>query len=92
MSCWKAQAGRAAGESLAALVEHARRMRSLMGFVPRRYDPTIIEGLALTGALDPDLDGAERDAAVAKAAAWMDGQDVEANWTRPRSRRRWLSF
>ncbi|MEQ1539470.1 MAG: DNA topoisomerase (ATP-hydrolyzing) subunit B [Sphingorhabdus sp.] len=77
----ESKAGSRSGESLAALVEHSRRMRSLMGYVPRRFDPTIIEGLALNGALGPDLDGAERDAAVAKAAAWMDGQDVEANWT-----------
>ena len=77
----ESKAGSRSGDSLTALVEHARRMRSLMGYVPRRFDPTIIEGLALNGALGPDLDGAERDAAVAKAAAWMDGQDVEANWT-----------
>jgi DNA gyrase subunit B len=77
----ESKAGSRSGEGLTALVEHSRRMRSLMGYVPRRFDPTIIEGLALNGALGPDLDGAERDAAVAKAAAWMDGQDVEANWT-----------
>ena len=73
--------GSRSGDSLTALVEHSRRMRSLMGYVPRRFDPTIIEGLALNGALGPDLDGADREAAVAKAAAWMDGQDVEANWS-----------
>ena len=32
---------------LASLVEHAMRLRSLMGFVPRRYDPAVIEALAL---------------------------------------------
>jgi DNA gyrase subunit B len=69
------------GDSLAALVEHARRMRGLMAYVPRRYDPAIIEALALNGALAPDLEGAAREAAVAKAAAWMDGQDVETRWT-----------
>ena len=36
-----------------ALVDHARRMRTLMRYVPRRYDPAIIEALAMTGALDP---------------------------------------
>ncbi len=77
----ESKTGSLSGDSLTALVEHSRRMRSLMGYVPRRFDPTIIEGLALNGALGPDLDGAEREAAVAKAAAWMDGQDVEANWT-----------
>jgi DNA gyrase subunit B len=77
----ESKAGSRSGDSLTALVEHSRRMRSLMGYVPRRFDPTIIEGLALNGALGPDLDGADREAAVAKAATWMDGQDVEANWT-----------
>jgi DNA gyrase subunit B len=69
------------GDDLAALVDHARRMRGLMAYVPRRYDPAIIEGLALNGALAPDLEGAAREAAVAKAGAWMDGQDSETRWT-----------
>jgi DNA gyrase subunit B len=43
------------GEDLRSLAEHARRVRALMRYVPRRYDPAIIEGLALTGALDPEL-------------------------------------
>jgi DNA gyrase subunit B len=68
-----------AGADLGSLVEHARRMRSLMAFVPRRYDPTIVEAMALTGALDPDA--TDRSAAVAKAAAWMGAQDVEGKWT-----------
>jgi DNA gyrase subunit B len=68
-----------AGADLGALVDHARRMRSLMAFVPRRYDPTIVEAMALTGALDPDA--TDRTAAVAKAAAWMAAQDVEGKWS-----------
>ncbi len=71
--------GARAGNDLAALVEHARRMRSLMAFVPRRYDPTIVEAMALTGALDPDA--TDRTSAVAKAAAWMGAQDVEGKWS-----------
>ncbi len=71
--------GQRAGADLGSLVEHARRMRSLMAFVPRRYDPTIIEAMALTNALDPDA--SDRNAAVAKAAAWMGAQDVEGKWT-----------
>jgi DNA gyrase subunit B len=70
--------GTRAGADLGALVDHARRMRSLMAFVPRRYDPTIVEAMALTGALDPDA--ADRSAAVARAAAWMGAQDVEGKW------------
>jgi DNA gyrase subunit B len=65
---------------LAALVEHARRMRSLMAYIPRRYDGTIVEAMALTGALNPDLDGGDRAAAVAKAASWMQAQDNEGKW------------
>jgi len=71
--------GQRAGADLGALVDHARRMRSLMAFVPRRYDPTIVEAIALTGALNPDA--TDRTAAVAKAAAWMAAQDVEGKWS-----------
>ena len=71
--------GQRAGADLGALVDHARRMRSLMAFVPRRYDPTIVEAMALTGALDPEA--TDRTAAVAKAAAWMATQDVEGKWS-----------
>jgi DNA gyrase subunit B len=73
--------GQRSGNDLASLVDHAQRMRSLMAYVPRRYNAAIVEALALTGALAPDLEGAAREAAVAKAAAWMDGQDAENNWT-----------
>ena len=71
--------GQRAGADLGSLVDHARRMRSLMAFVPRRYDPTIVEAMALTGALDPEA--TDRVAAVAKAAAWMGAQDVEGKWS-----------
>ncbi|MES2782269.1 MAG: DNA topoisomerase (ATP-hydrolyzing) subunit B [Pseudomonadota bacterium] len=71
--------GQRAGADLGALVDHARRMRSLMAFVPRRYDPTIVEAMALTGAFDPEA--TDRAAAVAKAAAWMGAQDVEGKWS-----------
>ena len=71
--------GARAGADLGALVDHARRMRSLMAFVPRRYDPTIVEAMALTNALDPDA--TDRSSSVAKAAAWMGAQDAEGKWT-----------
>ena len=73
--------GARGGAELAGLVEHARRMRSLMGFVPRRYDPAIVEALALAGVLDPELDRAGRVTALAKAATWLDVGDREAKWT-----------
>jgi len=73
--------GARAGEDLRTLVDHARRMRALMRFVPRRYDPVIIEALALTGALAPDGDDAAHRTAVAKIATWMGRIDPEAKWS-----------
>jgi DNA gyrase subunit B len=52
-----------------------------MGFVPRRYDPAIVEALALAGVLDPDLDRPAREAALAKAATWLDVGERDAKWT-----------
>jgi len=69
------------GTDLRTLVDHARRMRALMRYVPRRYDTAIIEGLALMGALDPELAGEARGVAIAKAAAWLGRADPEARWT-----------
>jgi DNA gyrase subunit B len=71
--------GQRAGADLGSLIDHARRMKSLMAFVPRRYDPAIVEAMALTGALDPDM--TDRAGAAAKAAAWMDAQDAEGSWS-----------
>ncbi len=73
--------GARSGNDLAALVEHARRMRSLMTYVPRRYDSAIIEAMALTGALNPDHAASDRSAAVGKAALWMQAQDSEGKWS-----------
>ncbi len=73
--------GARGGTELAALVQHALRMRSLMGFVPRRYDPAVIEALAMAGLFDPELDRAGRQAALAKASTWLDLGDREAKWT-----------
>jgi DNA gyrase subunit B len=69
------------GPDLMQLVEHARRMRALMRYVPRKYDPTIIEAFALMGALDPDLRDDQRQQAAALAASWLDRADPEAKWT-----------
>jgi DNA gyrase subunit B len=73
--------GARGGAELQALVEHAMRLRSLMGFVPRRYDPAIVEALAMAGLLDPDIDRAGREAALVKAALWLDAGDREARWS-----------
>lgn len=73
--------GARSGEDLRSLIEHGRRMRSLMAYVPRRYDSTIVEGMALTGALNPNHGRPERQAAVDAAAAWMDAVDEEGRWS-----------
>jgi DNA gyrase subunit B len=73
--------GARSGSDLRALVDHSRRMRALMRYVPRRYDPTIIEGLALVGALDPALDGNSRESVIALAAQWLDRADPEGRWS-----------
>jgi DNA gyrase subunit B len=66
---------------LRALIDHALRLRSLMGFVPRRYDPAIVEALALAGALAPDLSREARSAALTRAARRLDMSDPEARWS-----------
>ncbi|MBS0478055.1 MAG: DNA topoisomerase (ATP-hydrolyzing) subunit B [Proteobacteria bacterium] len=73
--------GIGSGEPLFKLVEHARRMRTLMRFVPRRYDPVIIETLALGGALDPAISGGERASRLAEVTRRLDQGDPEARWT-----------
>ncbi|MEY2943400.1 MAG: topoisomerase (ATP-hydrolyzing) subunit [Pseudomonadota bacterium] len=73
--------GTRAGAELQSLVEHAMRLRALMGFVPRRYNPAIVEALAMAGVLDPDQDTATRTTALARAAAWLDLGERDAKWT-----------
>jgi DNA gyrase subunit B len=73
--------GTRSGEDLRSLGEHARRMRALMAYVPRRYDPCIIEALALTAALDPALEQGGRADALAGTAAWLNDGDPEGQWT-----------
>jgi DNA gyrase subunit B len=69
------------GDDLRALAGHARRMRALMAYVPRRYDPCLIEALALTGALDPKLEEGGRPEAIARTAAWLNAGDEEGQWS-----------
>ena len=69
------------GDDLRALADHARRVRSLMRYVPRRYDPGLIEALALNGALDPALPPARRGEAIARAAAFLQASDDSSAWT-----------
>jgi DNA gyrase subunit B len=74
-------AGPRSGDDLRALAEHGRRVRVLMTYVPRRYDPAIIEGLALTGALDPNLGPAQRSGALGLTQEWLNAVDEEGQWT-----------
>ncbi|RXR28773.1 DNA topoisomerase (ATP-hydrolyzing) subunit B [Sphingobium fluviale] len=69
------------GADLRSLIDHARRMRTVMRYVPRRYDARIIEALALNGALDVELSEAARTVALADAVRWMDTHDAEGAWT-----------
>ncbi|WP_425229002.1 DNA topoisomerase (ATP-hydrolyzing) subunit B [Sphingomonas sp.] len=73
--------GARSGADLRDLVEHARRMRTLMRYAPRRYDPVIVEGLALGGALDPELDRAGRDARVTAVAQRLEAVDDNGRWS-----------
>ena len=73
--------GQRSGADLRTLVDHARRMRTLMRYVPRRYDPAIVEALALAGALSPELDRAGRSSAIATVVSWLDASDLEARWS-----------
>ena len=60
--------GARSGEDLRSLIDHARKVRSLMRYVPRRYAPELVEALALAGALAPELDAAGKADAAARAA------------------------
>jgi DNA gyrase subunit B len=69
------------GADLAQLADHARRVRSLMRYVPRRYDAALIEALALAGALDPALRPDQRALAVELAATFLQAGDADSTWT-----------
>ncbi len=68
------------GEDLRQLIDHARRMKTVMRYVPRRYDARIIEALALNGALAPDLSPQARAAQLAETIRWLNAYDAEGNW------------
>ncbi|WP_265587524.1 DNA topoisomerase (ATP-hydrolyzing) subunit B [Sphingomicrobium arenosum] len=73
--------GSRSGADLRALVEHARRMRTVLGYAPRKYDPAIIETLALAGVLEPGIDAKAFDAAVERAVGRLQAGDLEAAWS-----------
>lgn len=69
------------GADLKALVDHARRIRTLLKYAPKKYDPALLEALALAGALDPELGTSGRQAAIEKVAAWLQQGDAEGKWS-----------
>jgi len=73
--------GMRSGEDLRHLIEHARRMRAVMRYVPRRYNPAIIEALAINGALDPELSPDGQAERLTNTVKWMDAQDNEGSWS-----------
>jgi DNA gyrase subunit B len=73
--------GQRTGKDLKTLVDHARRMRTLMRYAPRKYDGALIEALAINGALKADLDKDRRAKAIAKVAEWLNSGDPEASWS-----------
>jgi DNA gyrase subunit B len=73
--------GQRGGQDLRTLVDHARRMRTLMRYAPRKYDPALIEALAINGALNTSLDHAGHEKAIVKVAEWLGRADLEAQWS-----------
>jgi DNA gyrase subunit B len=73
--------GRRSGEDLRQLIEHGRRIRAVMRYVPRRYDPAIIEALAVNGALDPELGNDAQAERLTETVKWMGTQDEEGRWS-----------
>ncbi|WEJ98905.1 MAG: DNA topoisomerase (ATP-hydrolyzing) subunit B [Candidatus Sphingomonas phytovorans] len=69
------------GADLRSLVDHARRMRTLMRYVPRRYDPTMVEALAMSGVLDPALSNEARGVLLETVVRGLDAADADARWS-----------
>ncbi|MFN3864694.1 MAG: DNA topoisomerase (ATP-hydrolyzing) subunit B [Erythrobacter sp.] len=75
------QGGVRGAEELRVIVDSALRLRSLLGFVPRRYDGALVEQMALAGALAPGLSGDALAAALQRAAGRLAAGDREARWS-----------
>ncbi|MEM7688672.1 MAG: DNA topoisomerase (ATP-hydrolyzing) subunit B [Pseudomonadota bacterium] len=78
------QGGARSGEDLRSLVDHALRLKNLLAFAPRKYETTIVEQMALSGALEPSLSPADREAALDLTAQRMQLGDSEAKWSAKR--------
>ncbi len=77
----ESESGARGGAELESLVEHALRIRNLMAFVPNKYNPGMIEAVALAGAFNPDLDRKARIEALENAAKRLQMGDREAKWS-----------
>ena len=73
--------GPRSGADLRAVVEHARRVRTLMRYAPKKYDYSLLEALSLNGALEPDIKSDRRAERIAKVAEWLSAGDPEAAWS-----------
>ncbi|QIQ87265.1 DNA topoisomerase (ATP-hydrolyzing) subunit B [Erythrobacter sp.] len=73
--------GARSGEDLRSLVEHALRFKNLLAFVPRRYDPALVEQMALSGALDPQLSDAAREEKLQATATRLQASDPDTQWS-----------
>src|SRR3546814_17403180 len=62
--------GARTGQALCGLIEHGRRLRALMRYVPRSLAHGLVRALALSWALDPDPDNTGCPAAWRTATAW----------------------
>ena len=74
--------GSRSGKDLKALVDHARRMRTLMRYAPRKYDPALVEALAHQRRADarPRRDGQD-EARRRRSPQWLGAGDLEATWS-----------
>ena len=77
--------GARSGDDLRALVDFALRLRNLISFAPRKYDAALIEQMALSGSLDPELDSTTRGSALQSAAERLGAGDPEAQWSAEQS-------
>jgi DNA gyrase subunit B len=73
--------GARSGADLADLVEKALQLKNLLAFAPRKYDSSVIEAMAMAGALEPGLTPAQRDERLTHAAGQMQLSDPEADWS-----------
>jgi DNA gyrase subunit B len=73
--------GARGGAELADIVARALRFKNTLAFVPRKYEPQVIEAMALKGALAPALSPADRMARMADAATHLQAGDADAVWT-----------